>query len=375
MFKSITSQNEETRRRSRLTIKDNEPESPFAFYEKRLGIKIKDDLLPLLGNVVAFTISLKTLNAGTPQSSPVPEESEEDSKEKGPQPSGPGFVVAISIKDKEGVQRLIPKIVESLGFKGASFLAQTEKRDDTELVRYADLLSYAFIGNFLVISPDVAATRHVVDSYLNRQSLAANSHFRNFTRWQPQQVLGQIYVSPALMESYNSVAGDTASPFGIKMRDFMARISPIAEPVTYALSNEGMGPLHELHIPKNLLMLMFAGVSSEAGESPLLANEAVAKSVLQTVASAEATFQATKGQGSFGSLDELISEGLVNKDLMQNYGYKIEVTGSSNKFEVSAAPVEYGKTGKTSYFLDESLVLRGGDHGGGPATIADNPVQ
>jgi hypothetical protein len=136
-----------------------------------------------------------------------------------------------------------------------------------------------------------------------------------------------------------------------------------------------MGPLHELHIPKNLLMLMIAGISTEASESPLLANEAVAKSVLRTVASAEATYRATKGQGSFGSLDELISEGLVNKELMQNYGYKIEVTLSSNKFEVSAVPVEYGKTGKSSYFLDESSVLRSADHGGGPATISDKPAQ
>ena len=319
---------------------------------------------------------MKTLNAGTPQPalSPTPEESKEDSKEKGPHPSGPSPAVAISIKDKEGVQRLIPKIIESLGFKGANLLAQTEKRDDTELVSYADLLSYAFIGNFLVISPDVAATRHVVDSYLHQQSLAGNSHFRNFTRWQPQQVLGQIYVSPALMESYNSVASDTTSPLGKKMRDFMARMSPIAEPVTYALANEGMGPLHELHIPKNLLMLMIAGISSEASDSALLANEAVAKSVLRTVASAEATYQATAGNGSFGSLDQLISTGLVSKELARNYGYKIDVTVSGGKFEAIAVPVEYGKTGKTSYFLDESAVLRGGEHGGGPATISDQPL-
>jgi len=38
-------------------------------------------------------------------------------------------------------------------------------------------------------------------------------------------------------------------------------------------------------------------------------------------------------------------------------------------------PVEYGKTGKLSFFVDESKVLRGGDHGGGPATVADKPLQ
>src|SRR2546429_3975212 len=30
----------------------------------------------------------------------------------------------------------------------------------------------------------------------------SNITFRNFTRWQARQTLGQIYVSPALMDSY-----------------------------------------------------------------------------------------------------------------------------------------------------------------------------
>ena len=43
-------------------------------------------------------------------------------------------------------------------------------------------------------------------------------------------------------------------------------------------------------------------------------------------------------------------------------------------FEAVAVPIEYGKTGKMSFFINESGVLRGGDHAGAPATIADNPV-
>ncbi len=65
----------------------------------------------------------------------------------------------------------------------------------------------------------------------------------------------------------------------------------------------------------------------------------------------------------------------MGKDLLQNYGYHVEVTVSSTKFEISAVPTEYGKTGKMSYFLDETSVLRGGDHGGGPAGVSDQPVQ
>ena len=62
------------------------------------------------------------------------------------------------------MKALIPKIMDSLGVPGASSLGQTEKRGDTEFVTYGDVVSYAFVGNFLVVSPDTNAVKHVVDS-------------------------------------------------------------------------------------------------------------------------------------------------------------------------------------------------------------------
>jgi hypothetical protein len=96
---------------------------------------------------------------------------------------------------------------------------------------------------------------------------------------------------------------------------------------------------------------------------------------LHALASAEATYKETKGDGRFGLLEELIAENFISKDMLQRYGYRIEVTVSGNGYEVTAVPVEYGKTGRMSYFLDQTGTLRGGDHGGGPATISDKPVQ
>ena len=284
-------------------------------------------------------------------------------------------MIAISIKDKEAVRTLLPKIIDAVGFKGASQLAQTEKRDDTELVSYANTIGYAFIGNFLIVSSDTKAVRNVVDSYLNHQTLAGNSGFRNSTRWQPRQVLGQVYVSPALMESYSGFGKDVNSTTNDALRDFLSRLSPTAEPVTYAISNEGLGPLHELHIPKNLVLLMIAGISHETNQPPLARNEAIAQSALRMVVSGEATYQATKGDGNYGTLDQLVEQSLVPKDFLQQYGYKIELTVVGPKFEASAVPMEYGKSGKMSYFIDETGVLRGADHGGGAATVADKPVQ
>jgi Protein of unknown function (DUF3352) len=369
VIKTSMAEHEAQRGRIHSNAKVAPYESPFAPYEKLLGINIRNELIPLLGNEIAVSLPMNMF--GIRSASGQQTFQDADKKEQ----ARPSPLVAISIKDREAVRALIPKIVESIGFKGTGLLAQTERRDDTELVSYGNALSYAFIGDFIVASTDTAAVRHVVDSYLNHQTLASDAHFRNGTRWQPRQVLGQIYVSPALMESFNSFGRDLHEPLSEKMQEFLTNLNPAAEPVTYALSNEGFGPLHEVHIPKNLVMLMVAGVSEGTKRTSAEANEAIAQSFLRTISSAEATFQATKGKGRYGSLDELVSEGLLSKEAFDKYGYRIELRVSGTGFEATATPVEYGKTGKASFFLDESGVLRGGDHAGGPATIADKPME
>jgi hypothetical protein len=353
--------------------------SPFAAYEKQSGIKIKDDLIPLLGNEIAITLPVQSLDLG-PSKPATGSDSESsgdrDSAEKPAAPETPSPVIAISIKDRDAARLLIPKVIESIGLKGASQLAQTEKRGDTEITSYAGAFSYAFVGNFLLLSPNPKAVRHVVDSYLNHETLGSDSHFRNYTRWQPRQLLGQLYVSPALMDSYSSFAKTLDSSITDQLGDLLSRLSPTSEPVTYALSNEGLGPLHELRIPKNLAMLMIAGIFGASSQAPPPGmNEAMAKDALRTVASAEATYQATEGNGSYGSSDQLIAKGLVSKDLFERYGYRVEVTGSGKTYEARATPLEYGKSGKLSFFVDETGVIRGGDKGGGPATVADGPIN
>jgi hypothetical protein len=347
--------------------------SPFALYEKKLGLKIKEDLLPLLGNELAFAL---------PGKAPVESASPNPDKPPAAESVGPmnhssaesNPIVAIAVKDKEAVKRLIPKLIESLAFKGANLFAQTEKLDGTEIISYANMFSYAFIGDFLVISPDPALTRHLVDSYLNHQTLSSDGHYRNSTRWQPRQVLGQIYVAPDLMERYYP-SGSSSGAGSDKLREFLERLNPVIDPMTYALTDDGLGPLHELHVPRSLLMLMIAGMSSEVSQSPLVTNEATAKGVLRTIFVAEATYKETKGSGHYGTIEELITEGLIAKEMMEKYGYRVELSVSGNKFEATAIPVEYGKTGKLSYFVDETGILRGGDHGGGAATISDNQIQ
>ena len=61
--------------------------------------------------------------------------------------------------------------------------------------------------------------------------------------------------------------------------------------------------------------------------------------------------------------------------MIDNSGYKFELTVTGDKFEVSAVPVEYGKSGNLSFFNDSTGILRAADHNGAAATASDPPLN
>ncbi len=350
-----------------VDVKQVEFESPFAEIEKRLKINIKDDLLPLLGPEVAIRLPMKNMSIiGLPGMAPPTVEEKEQQVKNGP-------VLAIAVKDKEALRTLMPKIIEGFGFKGASALAQTERREDTEIVSYANMFSYAFVGNFLMVSGEPAATRYVVDSYLKHETLSADGQFRNSTRWQPKPQQGQLYISPSLMEGYKVWAEQPSTLVSDQTRAFLMRASVTAQPITYSLSNEGLGPLHEVHIPKNLVLMAVAGISGESNPPPTVQNERMAIGLMYTIAQAEMTYK--KANGTCATLDQLTAAKMFPKEMIDNTGYKFEFTVSGDKFELSAVPLEYGKSGNMSLFIDQTLVLRGGDRSGAVATASDPPIN
>ena len=352
-------------------VSQTEVGSPFEELEKRLKINIRDDVLPLLGPEIAVRLPMKQMGVlGLPSALPA---TPQVTKVEAPANDSP--VVAIAIKDREAVKTLMPKLVEAFGFKGANALAQTERREDTEIISYANVFSYAFVGNFLVLSGDPAGTRHVVDSYLKHETLAADVPFRNSTRWQPKPQQGQIYISPSLMESYKIWAELPSTRITEQTRAFLMRASAVAQPITYSLSNEGLGPLHELHIPKNLVLMAVAGISGEMNPPQNIQNERVAIGTMYSIVYAEQEFKKKKGNGSYGTLEQLLAEQMVSKESLERSGYKFELTVTGDKFELSAVPAEYGKSGTLSLFIESKGVLRGADHSGASATAADPPIS
>ena len=290
-------------------------------------------------------------------------------------------MLLIAVKDRDAARRLMPHVLDGLGMGEANMIAQVEKHDDAEIVNYAGMFAYAFVGNFLIIS-EAATVRHAVNAWSNRQTLASNNAFRNFTRWQSRQTLGQIYVSPALMDSYREQLNKQAPKMDQALRDLLMRLSPAPQAISYSLSNEGFGQLHELHLPKDLVIAMVANTSATMSafkEGSPETNEMIAISLLRMVGNAEASYRATSGNANYGSLEELINQHLIQKEMLgdefqKKYGYRLGVVVAGDDFQATATPIEYGKTGNRSFFVDKSGVVRGDDHGGGPATVADKPV-
>ena len=351
-------------------------EPPFKPLEDQLKINLKEDLLPLLGNEIAVGLPIEGMNIGgiglpAPSGPTAPKKEnaqDQQAAEKGP-------ILALAVRDKERLRALMPKLIESMGFKGANQFAQTESREDTELVSYANLFAYAFIGDFLVLSSDPATVRHVVDSYLKHETLSSDMHFRTSTRWQPRQVQGQFYISPSLMENYGSFAAKPSLLMSDQSRAFFTRLSSLAQPMTYSLSNEGQGPLHELHVPKNLVLMLVAGISGEVNPPAVVQNERTAIGLMYEIARVEDEYKKKQGGGSCGTLEDLFAAELISKESVERSGYRFEVTVSGDKFEVSAVPLEYGQSGRVSLFLDFTRVLRGGDKNGAPASASDPSIN
>lgn len=340
--------------------------APLKTIERITKINVKDELLPLLGSEVAVSMPLGNFNLlglaiGGPQVQP-----QDNSKPAAKMP----FIV-ISLRDREGMRRMMPRILEGFAGKAAAALAQTERREDTEIVSIASLFAYAFVGNFLVLSPDATTTRRIVDSYLKGETLSADAAFRNYTRWQPRQVQAQAYLSPAFAESYKSWANSPTARISDEARALVTRVSTNPQPVSYSLSNDGLGSLHELHVPKSLVITAIAGIASTENPPATVKNERSAMSVLWSISSAQRTYKEEKN-GSYASLEELLSANLISTDMMEASGYKFEIRLVPDGYEISAVPIEYGKTGKLSFFMNqETAMIRGADHGGGPASASD----
>lgn len=131
-----------------------------------------------------------------------------------------------------------------------------------------------------------------------------------------------------------------------------------------------------------LLLAMFVGCNSpttkqaatDQAPQVIAGNEMAAIARLRSIATAEMQYQMDSG-GNYATMDELIKNRLIS-DLSEARlnGYRFDVRVQPGRFEATAVPVRVGITGKRSFYVDESRIMRGADRRGEQAVASDPEV-
>jgi hypothetical protein len=142
-------------------------------------------------------------------------------------------------------------------------------------------------------------------------------------------------------------------------------------------------------ISLGLIMLDFAQLQPEWEAQDMAAREEAAIEAMHKICAAIDTYRKAfeKLPDSLAQLGPAPKEGispeaagLLKDDLVsgtvQGYTLRYRILpagagGVESQFELVAMPAEYGKTGKRSFFMNDTLKLRGADKSGAPATAAD----
>lgn len=351
-------------------------ESQLGSFEKEHGFRIKEELLASLGNEIAVSLPAQYLGVRVAGHATFGEGKSS--------PSGPVFV--ISLRDKKALQAVLPRVLETIGLKGVSEQSLIEKQGEAEMLTFSKG-SVAFLDHFLVMSSDAATMRHIIESYNNHETLSSSEAFRNAISWQPGQMIGQIYVSNALLKGmFEDTQKSIEDIDDAALREYLTRLNPEPGAITHVVSKDGNGLLHELHVPKNLLALVSAQGAISTKLAPVRSNEGMARWKLQVIAQTEENYR--QANGKYGALEELkafsqkdskdeASDGEEEYNPLDGVltGYTLKLNASGDKFEATATPNEYRKTGRRSFYIDQTGILRGGDFNGRPASAENPPVN
>lgn len=145
-------------------------------------------------------------------------------------------------------------------------------------------------------------------------------------------------------------------------------------PLTLALSGEPDGSMHEIRIPRSLVVSTMAHAAADAKHGEKVRNERTVTYRLQSITGAQETFREKNKR--YGSLEELHKAELYYYSAEEEMsGYQITLKFSNADFSLTATPTQYGVTGRRSFYIDQTGTLRAGDHGGKAADATDPVVR
>jgi len=284
-------------------------------------------------------------------------------------------VLLIALNNPDKMRSMLPKVLALVGVAAPGAGAQTEKHEGFEIQSYGSV-SFAFVNNFLVVGEDAASVRHTVDAYQTQQTLGSRASFRNSADWQPRQKLAQLFVSETLMKNWiddtKSRAEDISDPVLLAL---LSKLNVEPQAVSYVATDEGGDVLHEVRVPLSMIESYAAGFMFGIKDAPTQTGEMMTLYSLTRLRDVEETFKANKGQGSYANPEELQAKKILDKNSLMGESYNFVFSGSGAKYEVIATPKEYGKTGRRSFYMDESGVIRAANHKGRPASADDPPID
>jgi hypothetical protein len=248
-----------------------------------------------------------------------------------------------------------------------------QKQGEAELFTFAGG-GVAFIDNFLVIAFDPRSMKRVVAAYNEGRTLGRSRHYRDPADWQPRQLIGQGYVSSALLKDmFGDALKSTDDIDDEKLRSYLVGLDPEPGAITLAATRDAAGLMHELHVPKNLLNLWSASALVEEKLRQVRTNEGHALGQLYTISHAQRMFKDNEGRyGTFEELRRANPDMLAHLESLTAEGYEIKLTASGDVFEMTATPTGYPKQGRRSFYIDQTGKLRGGDLGGRPASSSSD---
>jgi hypothetical protein len=351
-------------------------ESQIAAFEKANGIRVRDELLAAFSNEIAIGLPASYLSE-----TPFGRVSLKSQVAQ----TGPVFL--IGVRNRELLQAKLKSVLEALNMKKPADKGVIEKHGDIEITSYSQS-AVAFINNYLIIGTNAATVRRVIEARAKNETLATNRDFHSYMQWQPRETIAQVYVSGPVLKGLFRDPATRSESLDDQTKAFLARFRFEPEPVTYAAWAEGLGAAYELRLPKKLVMRVLSEISADEMRSRIPRNEMQVQNLLQWFGQIERiyhtangryatleelkSFRRTKEVSGNGSDFEMTFPGLES---LESYGYKFDLTVSGNGYEVTATPIEYGKKGKLSFYLDQSGEVRKGDHGGQPATVKDKPLS
>lgn len=111
------------------------------------------------------------------------------------------------------------------------------------------------------------------------------------------------------------------------------------------------------------------------------ANEGSTIQALRVVSAAESTYSSV--HGTYGTLEELAAEQLIDREIgagtRHGYLIRIDVSNSESEnpvgFQLVAVPLTYPNSGRRSFYLDETGIIRASDAQGRDATKLDDPLN